>query len=57
CSTETLILFILKKNSRLYLYIDYRGLNKMIIKNHYLLLLLLLLLFFHYTHMQAELMM
>ena len=30
-----LILFILKKDSRLRLYIDYRGLNKVIIKNRY----------------------
>jgi hypothetical protein len=33
------ILFILKKDKRLRLYIDYRGLNKIIIKNRYSLLL------------------
>ena len=35
-----LILFILKLDRTLRLYIDYRGLNKVIIKNRYLLLLL-----------------
>ena len=32
-----LILFILKLNRTIRLYIDYRGLNKIIIKNYYLL--------------------
>ena len=32
-----LILFILKLDSTIRLYIDYRGLNKIIIKNSYLL--------------------
>ena len=31
--TSTPILFAPKKNSRLYLYIDYRGLNTIIVKN------------------------
>ena len=34
------ILFIPKLNGILYLYIDYRGLNALIIKNKYLLLLI-----------------
>jgi hypothetical protein len=34
-----LILFILELDKTIRLYIDYRGLNKVIIKNHYLLLL------------------
>jgi len=34
-----LILFILKPNKIIRLYIDYRGLNKITIKNYYLLLL------------------
>jgi hypothetical protein len=34
-----LILFILKLDRTIRLYIDYRGLNKVIIKNYYLLLL------------------
>jgi len=34
-----LILFILKLNKTIKLYIDYRGFNKIIIKNYYLLLL------------------
>jgi hypothetical protein len=38
------ILFIKKKDSSLYLYIDYRGLNKVIIKNYYPLLLIIELL-------------
>jgi hypothetical protein len=33
------ILFVLKLDRTIRLYIDYRGLNKVIIKNHYLLLL------------------
>ncbi|KAF2184482.1 hypothetical protein K469DRAFT_579683 [Zopfia rhizophila CBS 207.26] len=36
-----LILFILKKNRKLRLYINYRYLNKAIVKNHYLILLIL----------------
>ena len=32
-----LILFILKLDSTIRLYVDYRGLNKIIIKNRYLL--------------------
>ena len=32
-SIKALILFILKKNKDLYLYINYRRLNKIIIKN------------------------
>ena len=35
-----LILFILKKDRILYLYINYKALNKIIIKNYYLLLLI-----------------
>ena len=35
--TSSPILFVLKKDSRLRLYIDYRGLNKVIVKNCYLL--------------------
>ena len=37
---EISILFISKKNKELYLYIDYRDLNKIIIKNYYLFLLI-----------------
>jgi Reverse transcriptase (RNA-dependent DNA polymerase) len=37
---SALILFILKKNSRLHLYIDYRGLNKVTIRNRHPLLLI-----------------
>jgi len=33
------ILFVLKLDGTIRLYIDYRGLNKVIIKNYYLLLL------------------
>ena len=40
-STGALILFAKKKDRILRLYIDYRGLNKIIIKNYYLLLLIL----------------
>ncbi|KAF2190442.1 hypothetical protein K469DRAFT_558749, partial [Zopfia rhizophila CBS 207.26] len=36
-----LTLFILKKNSKLRLCINYRYLNKAIVKNHYLILLIL----------------
>ena len=39
-SAETLILFILKKDKRLQLYIDYRRLNQIIIKNKHLLSLI-----------------
>ena len=39
-SAETLILFVLKKDKRLQLYIDYRELNQMIIKNRHLLSLI-----------------
>ncbi len=35
--TEYLILFVSKKNRILYLYIDYRKLNNITIKNRYLL--------------------
>ncbi len=35
-----LILFILKKDRILYLYINYQALNKIIITNYYLLLLI-----------------
>jgi len=35
-----LILFILKNDRILYLYINYKALNKIIIKNYYLLLLI-----------------
>ncbi len=35
-----LIFFILKKDRILYLYINYKALNKIIIKNYYLLLLI-----------------
>ncbi|KAF2785448.1 hypothetical protein K505DRAFT_190453, partial [Melanomma pulvis-pyrius CBS 109.77] len=34
---RVLILFVKKKNSTLKLYIDYKSLNKIIIKNYYLL--------------------
>ena len=34
-----LILFVLKLDRIIRLYVDYRGLNKITIKNHYLLLL------------------
>ncbi len=34
------ILFVLKSNDKLYLYVDYRNLNAIIIKNRYLLLLI-----------------
>ncbi len=34
---KTFILFILKKDNNLYLYIDYRRFNLIIIKNRYLL--------------------
>ena len=37
---EVLILFILKKDDELYLYIDYRDLNKITKKNRYLLSLI-----------------
>ena len=37
---SALILFILKKNKRLRLYINYRELNKVTIKNRHLLLLI-----------------
>ncbi|BAE58818.1 unnamed protein product [Aspergillus oryzae RIB40] len=40
-SVEAPILFIFKKNSGLKLYINYRGLNKITIKNRYLLFLIL----------------
>jgi hypothetical protein len=33
--TDTLILFILKKNYKLYLYVDYKDLNKITQKNQY----------------------
>ena len=36
-SAEALILFVLKKDNNLRLYVDYRELNKIIIKNRYLL--------------------
>ena len=39
-SAETLILFIFKKDKRLQLYVDYRELNQMIIKNRHLLSLI-----------------
>ena len=39
-SAETLILFVLKKDKRLQLYIDYRELNQIIIKNRHLLFLI-----------------
>ena len=39
-STSAPILFVLNKDSRLRLYIDYRGLNKVTIKNYYLLSLI-----------------
>ncbi|RAH42212.1 uncharacterized protein BO95DRAFT_371411, partial [Aspergillus brunneoviolaceus CBS 621.78] len=35
------ILFILKKNKNFRLYIDYRKLNKILVKNYYSLLLIL----------------
>ena len=38
--TKAPILFIPKKDSDLRLYIDYKGLNKVIIKNRYFLLLI-----------------
>ena len=37
---EVSILFILKKNEDFYLYINYRDLNKIIIKNYYFLSLI-----------------
>jgi hypothetical protein len=37
---KVLILFILKKDSSLQLYINYKSLNKIIIKNKHLLLLI-----------------
>ena len=39
-SAETLILFVLKKDEGLQLYVDYRELNQMIIKNRHLLSLI-----------------
>ena len=39
-SAETLILFVLKKDKRLQLYVDYRELNQMIIKNRHSLSLI-----------------
>ena len=39
-SVRALILFIKKKDSTLRLYIDYRNLNLVIIKNYYLLSLI-----------------
>ena len=39
-SAESLILFVLKKNNDLRLYIDYRGLNKVTIKNRHSLSLI-----------------
>ena len=39
--TSTLILFVLKKDSTLQLYIDYRSLNAITIKNYYPLLLII----------------
>ncbi|RAH47660.1 uncharacterized protein BO95DRAFT_358399, partial [Aspergillus brunneoviolaceus CBS 621.78] len=35
------ILFILKKNKNLRLYIDYKKLNKILVKNYYFLFLIL----------------
>ncbi|PYH40632.1 uncharacterized protein BP01DRAFT_307788, partial [Aspergillus saccharolyticus JOP 1030-1] len=40
-STRALILFISKKNNSLYLYIDFRNLNRIFIKNYYSLYLIL----------------
>ncbi|RAH48352.1 uncharacterized protein BO95DRAFT_357079, partial [Aspergillus brunneoviolaceus CBS 621.78] len=40
-SAETSIFFILKKNKNLRLYIDYKKLNKILIKNYYFLFLIL----------------
>ena len=37
---KTLIFFVLKKNNNFQLYINYRGLNAIIIKNRYLLFLI-----------------
>ncbi|RAK86383.1 hypothetical protein BO79DRAFT_153913, partial [Aspergillus costaricaensis CBS 115574] len=37
---KALILFIFKKNNNLYLYINYRSLNKILIKNYYSLSLI-----------------
>jgi len=39
-SADVSILFVLKSNDKLYLYIDYRNLNIIIIKNCYLLFLI-----------------
>ncbi len=39
-SIDISILFVLKSNNRLYLYIDYKSLNTIIIKNCYLLFLI-----------------
>ncbi|RAH42213.1 uncharacterized protein BO95DRAFT_371434, partial [Aspergillus brunneoviolaceus CBS 621.78] len=40
-STEASILFILKKNKGLRLYINYRKLNKILVRNYYFLFLIL----------------
>ena len=37
-SAEYSILFVLKKNRTLHLYVNYQKLNEIIVKNHYLLL-------------------
>ncbi len=39
-STDAFILFILKKNDSLHLYVNYRDLNKITVKNHHLLSLI-----------------
>jgi hypothetical protein len=39
-SAKALVLFVLKKDRKLWLVIDYRGLNNVIIKNKYSILLL-----------------
>ena len=39
-SVEYLILFVLKKDEKLQLCVDYRGLNNIIVKNSYLLSLI-----------------
>jgi hypothetical protein len=39
-TTNISIIFVKKKNSNLYLYIDYQGLNKIIIKDRISLLLI-----------------
>jgi hypothetical protein len=38
---RALIFFILKKNGKLRLYVDYKGLNKVMVKNCYIFFLIL----------------